>query len=766
MSNNIEFITSIKNEPAFEEVVRQVAKYIYGAEAYLIGGPYDGGRDLIYKRLGREVKEAVQITIQEKNITEKIIADAKKVQRLVAEHGYPEILTLFWSHPLSGTAQLKLKKAVRDQTGIGLEIYEAGQLAQLVTEELPETLQYIINDIHKLRPIVDQPAGDARARAFYDYLAISKDAVELKTSIIDAHILSALYATISDRDSLINELEQLNVKAGSVNGRINFLCKAEKILSIDNKLELSGKERTRLDGILGRDEIQRKELLSKIKLYTEKEIGSDISEKSFEIIKRVYSSSVEVQISEISIEPPKLSLVKNLLGELDALVSQHTKKSARECTKKLIEIASENEYFENYCSSLICVNLLNKKRLQKYIDEKNFFIYLDATVFIQYLCLFGFSHSNPNDPQGRIIATLRESIRNLKNVSIRITQEHLEETIRHLTQAEKISSFANDSFIQRFGDSKNVYFNLYLFTKRNEKEGYSFNDFLGRLIGFEEATHGYTGTRFDAFMECVCRYLKIASISVVKYEASESLEHDPIAKRIIRSYQNRLQNIGKRRKIKSILNDIAACYVLAETSSHLDSRKVGHTPIFITWDSTQHELRTAFRVERPHEEWLIYTPQRASERFSMVQFKMHSEILKDNVLAIIDEDYIRDSSLIDTLAAFLGDDKIESDAVISILTKLTGKIQNEAIDLQDAENDGKTAINHALIILQNAYRNQFDELRKLFSHSTSEADLVRVFEEFISGRSSDDELINDINDLLKKMPNGIEPTPLPSPFGS
>jgi len=755
MSNNIDFITSIKDEHAFEEVVRQVAKYIYGAEAYLTGGPYDGGRDLIYKRVGREVKEAVQITIQEKNLTEKIVADAEKVKRLVAEHGYPEALTLFWSHPLSGTAQLKLKKIVRDQTGIELEIYEAGQLAQLVTEELPETLQYVINDVHKLRPTSEHPTGDARARAFYDYLAISKDTTELKTSIIDAHILSTLYATNSDRESLISGLEKLNVKAGSVNGRISALFKSEKVQSIANELALSDKERVRLNNILGRDEIQRKELLAKIKSYAEKEIGIDISEKAFEIIKRVYSTSVEVQISEISIEPPKLSLIKNLLSELEVLISQHTNKNARECTKRLIEIASENEYFENYCSSIICINLLNQKKLQKYIDEKYFFIYLDATVFIQYLCLYGFSNSQFIDRERRFISNLRDSMRNLKNVSIRITQEHLEETIRHLTQAEKISSFANDNLVRRFGDSKNVYFNLYLETKRNEKDGYSFNDFLERLIGFEEVAQGYAGTRFDAFMECVRRYLRIASISIIEYEAAESLEDNPIARRIIRSYQTRLQSIGKSRKVKSILNDLAACYVLGDPSRHLDAKKIGHTPILITWDSTQHELRTLFRAECPHDEWLIYTPQRALERFSMLQFKLHSEILKDNVLSIIDEDYIRDSSLIDTLAAFLGDDKIESDAVIAILTKLTGKIQNEAIDLQDTENDGKSAINHALIILQNSYRHRFNELRRLFSDAASETDLVGVLERFISGKVDDNGLINDIDALLKNMVSGV-----------
>jgi len=759
MSNNIDFITSIKDELAFEEVVRQVAKYIYDAEAYLSGGSYDGGRDLIYKRAGREVKEAVQITIQEKNLTQKVVADAEKVKRLVEEHDYPEVLTLFWSHTLSATAQLKLKKAVRDATGINLEIYEAGQLAQLVTEELPDTLHYIVNDLHKLRPDLESSDTDPRARAFYDYLAMSKESAELKTSIIDAEILSTLYGAPSDKSRLEISLGKINIKSGTIDARVSALIKAGKIESNEDPLTLSVKEKVRLDAILQRDQIQRRELLEKFKVYTEKEVGVDISEQAFQIIKRVYSSSIEVQISEISIEPPKLSIIKNLLVELEGLFGLHTKNGVRKHTKNLIEIASENEYFANYCSSTICINLLNQRKLQRYIDEKHFFIYLDATVFIQYLCLYGFAKPESMDKERRAVMNLRDSMRHLKNLSVRITQEHLEETIRHLTQAEKISGFANDALIEKFGDSKNVFFNLYLDAKRKERIGYSFEDFLERLIGFEEVTQHYAGTKFDAFMDCVRRYLKIASISVVEYEAAEYLEDDPTAKKILRSYQSRLQKIGKHRKTRSILNDLAACYLLGDTSQHLDKKKIGHTPALITWDSTQHELRNAFRAECPYDEWLVYTPQRATERFSMLQFKMNSEILKDNVIAIIDEDYIRDSSLIDTLAVFLGDDRIESDAIIAILTKLTGKIHNEAIDLRDVESEGKVAINNALIILQNAFRNNFGQLRTLFSHSESEPDIFAALEQFISGKAGDRELVDSFEILVKRMAaSSVEPS--------
>jgi hypothetical protein len=748
-NNNIDFIKSIKDEGAFEELVRQVAKYIYDAEAYLIGGPYDGGRDLIYKRGGREAKEAIQITIQEKNIAAKIVSDANKVRELAAEHGYPQSLTLFWSHPLSGTAQLKLKKEVRDKTGIELEIYDAAQLSQIITEELPESLNYLINEVHNLKPITE-PREDPRSRAFYEYLAISKDTTGLKTSIIDAHILSNLYTADCDRSSLVDGLARLNVKSGSVDGRIATLVKAEKIQPKDDTLALSDKERIRLDAILRRDELQREELIQKISAYSISKIGADVSEQAFLIIKSVYAKSAEIQISELSIEPPKLSLVKNLIIELETLISKHTDNNIKGHTKGLIEIASENSYFQNYCSSAICINLLNQRKLQKYVDEKYFFIYMDATVFIQRLCLYGF----PNkfiDRERRIVGSLLESIKTLKNSAVRVTRQHLEETIRHLTQAEKISSFANDDLIQRFGDSKNVYFNLYLEAKRQEREDYSFDDFLEKLIGLDKDAQSYAETRFDVFMECVTRFLRIASISVIDHHDSDSLEDDPKARKIVRLYNNRLSRIGKNKKARSILNDLNACYVLAEAKNHLDDKKVGHTPIFVTWDSTQHELRSAFRTEFPHDEWLIYTPQRAMERLSMLQFKMSSEILKDSVMSIIDEDYIKDSSIIDTLAVFLGNDKIESDSVISVLTKLTAKIQNEAVDALDSEGDAKSAISNALVTLQNEYRNRFGELRRLFSDKKSETSLVATLELFTSGKMNDEQLIDEIAKLLANM---------------
>jgi len=747
MSNNVAFISSIKNEKDFEEIVRMLAKHIYDAEAYLVGGPYDGGRDLIYKRQGKEVKEAIQISIQENKIEAKILEDARKTEELVKKHGYPNTLTFFWSRALSASKKLDIKKSVRNETGVSLEIYDATEIDQIVSNDRPDILKYLLEVIHKYKADLNQIV-DIKARTFFDYLALSGESAELKTSIIDAQILSSLFGDGMKKEQLLDDLDKANVRKGTAEGRITYLIRQNKI-ELSDVLALSEKEKIRLGNIINKDDRLRQELLERIKQYTLTEIGTDLSKEVFDLVKEVYRASVDIQISEISFEPPKLYIAKKVVSELESLIAANNKKGCKNpnnIAKKLIEIAAENEYLSNYCSSLLCVNLLNQKKLQSYIQEKFFFIYLDATVFIQYLALFGFKDHANHSKEMHIAANLREAIRGLKNVEVRITQEHLEESIRHITQAEKLSSFANDELISQFGDSKNVYFNLYLKTKKQNPQGYSFDNFLDSLIGYEVVSNNVDS--FHAYMNCVLHFLKIANIKVAELNNAAELEHNAIALKIIRNYE---QSCRKSRKFKSILNDLTACYILGDNNRHLDQRKCGHVPILITWDSTQHELRSAYREIFMHQEWLIYTPQRALERISMLDFKMGSDILKDSVLSILDEDYLRDSSLVDTLAIFLGEDNVESDAIISVLAKLSGKLSVESIEHEQFDLESRNAVNEALVSLHNTFRYRLGEIRQLFASSSNQDELIQLLNAFVSRKIDSSTLNQSVEKLVQSL---------------
>lgn len=757
MANNIQFITSITRQTDFEDIIRRVVKVIYDADAYLVGGPYDSGMDLIYKRVGIEAKEAIQITIQEKNIDDKILEDARKTRRLADEHQYPERLTLFWSKTMSNRKKLDLKKLVRSETGIELEIYEATQIDQIITEDEPEILAYLLKTIHKI-DVNKTTHIDPKDRAFYDYLALGRDTANLKNSIIDAQIISRLLNSPLSKEDLAGQLESSGVRRGVTSARASALAKAGRIRVVEDGLSLTANEHARITNILAKDEAERLDLLRRLSTYSIQKIGQDISKEALEIIIDVYrASSVDIQMSEVIFEPPRMTIAKNLVTKLEVLIQSRGNignTETRHLAKELLKIGAENNYLSNQCSSLLCIQLLSQRKLEKYIQGKIFFIYLDATVYIRYLALYGFNKPEYFDAEMSITADLREAIKNLPAYRVAITRDHLEETVRHITQAEKISRFASDDIISKFGESKNVYFNLYA-RERRRLSSFSFDGFLEKLIGYERSSAA-GDTNFNAYMACIQRFNSIAKIEVPE---SQNIEHDQTAKRISSRYETWAAQVGKFRKHRSAFNDVAAAYIMSDENRNRDSNGYGHTPIFVTWDSTQHQLRQIFREDFSHAEWFVYSPQRAIERFSMLDFSVDTKVIKDSVLAIIDEDYTKDSSLIDALAGIFGEDKVEADAIISVLAKLSGRLHGEASESSHFEAEEKTTIAEALLNIEYEFRTVFDEVRKSFATPENQDRIVTMLSNYLDGSLKMDGLNQQVRVLVEELRAKTHGTP-------
>lgn len=749
MANNVDLLSSIKVANDFEEVVKKLVKHIYEAEAYLIGGPWDGGRDLIYKIKGKEVREIIQISINKYNLNKKLEEDAEKILRTIENNDYPKAFTFFYSHPLSAGKKLSLKKGVREKTGLSLEIYDATEIDQIISDEAPDILRYLIEDIHGLKP---GPTGatDIKIRSFYDYLALSKDAAELKTSIIDAQILSSLTEGKKNSAILVTLLEEMNIKKGLALSRIEALTREERLSINGEEISLSNKEQSRIQNILAKDDLQRKALLERFRELTIAEIDVDLSEQAFEIIKKVYGASIDIQISEITFEPPRISIVKHLAHELESLIVRAgaNTATAHDLTKKLIGASDENEYLSNYCASRLCVNLWQQKKFEKYLKEKTFFVYFDASVFIRYLALFNFKRTEVYDRELRITANLKLALKSLSGVELRITYYHLVETIRHITQAKKISSFASDELLNQFGDSKNVYFNLYLREKQHKGKSYSFDEFSANLLGNSVGAER-VGNDFQSYMHWAQRFLQMAGISVKN--VSDSHEREYATTKVVHDFERFASSISKPRKYQSALNDVMSCHVLADDHLHVDSKGIGHTPILVTWDSTFHELRSIYSRENPYSEWIVYSPQRALERFSMLDFSLKGSVLKDTVLAILDEDYIRDSSLIDFLSVFLGEDKLESDSIVSVLVKLSEKTHREPSEGEQFDMDEKNTLNEALLHLQNAFRDNLTALRQLFVDPKNQTKLLEIFSNYITGTFNKEHLTEAVQGLLNPL---------------
>ncbi|HID9470960.1 TPA: hypothetical protein ACXI1T_003713 [Serratia liquefaciens] len=731
MNSNVKFISSISTEGEFETLVKRYAEELFKGNAYLVGGPYDNGKDLVIKRNEREVRQAAQITIQEKKLEEKLEADLLKVENLVDNHNYPPVLHFFWSHPISEYKLDKLRTGAMTNHLISLEFYDAKRIAQDLTDHYPHLLNYLIKVIHKFDIQNDEPIN-FQQRAFYEYLLLSKDSTNLKNAILDANILSHLNEGGKTIEELLGLLQGVNLRIGSLKGKLQTLTRAGKIIHQDGVYILSKEEISKLENIKLRDSARKQELIKTISNKLAKHTDKDLASEVVKLIITAYEESISIQITESKFEPPKLKIFQATINKLKVLINEKCdldKGESEVLASELLALAGENEYLSEHCSAKLCVNLLGDSKLEKYIQDKSFYIYLDAPVLIPYLITIMFKDGSLFDKSLRNINILRENINLIRNKRLRVSNEHFEETARHFSQAEKLSQFVTEELVEQFGESKNVYFNVYMKWKNKRSDKSNFEDFTSAFLGLEKEEIN-PSNKFTAYASCIFELLTAANFDIIDNKDLVSSEF------VERTRRKFIRESTSFRPYRAIDNDIYCAYTLGEEKLHLDSKGYFSTPMLITLDTSQYLLRNIIRRENKYAEWLIYTPQRAIERLSLVGLKISSESLKDGVLATISEEYFfkeNSMSLLDTLSVIIDDNNNSEGDIIKFVTSLRRKVNEEALDHSEIDVGHYNNISYVLLFIHREFKDEFRKIIKLFSDASYQDALTKLLMISIKG---------------------------------
>lgn len=743
VNSNVKFISSISTEGEFETLIKRYAEELFKGNAYLVGGPYDNGKDLVIKRNEREIRQAAQITIQEKKLEEKLEADLLKVEKLVDNNNYPPVLHFFWSHPISEYTLDKLRTRAMTNHLISLEFYDAKRIAQDLTDHYPHLLNYLIKGIHKIHIQNDEPIN-FQQRAFYEYLLLSKDSTNLKNAIIDASILSHLNEGGKTIEELLGLLQGVNLKIGSLKGKLLTLTRNGKIIHQDGIYTLSNEEVSKLENIKLRDSTRKQELIKTISEKLAKHTDKDLASEVVKLIITAYEESISIQITESKFEPPKLKIFQATINNLKILINERCgldREQSEALAGELLEIAGENEYLSEHCSAKLCVNFLSDSKLEKYIEDKSFYIYLDAPVLIPYLITIMLKDISLFDKSIRNINLLRENINLIKNKRLRVSNEHFEETARHFSQAEKLSQFVTDELVDQLGESKNVYFNVYMKWKKKRDDKTNFEDFTNAFLGLEREDVN-PSDKFTAYASCIFELLTAANFDVI--DNKDLVSYDFLE----RTRRKFIRESTTFRHPRAIDNDIYCAYTLGDEKLHLDSRGYFSTPMLITLDTSQYLLRNIIRKENKYAEWLIYTPQRAIERLSLVGLKISSESLKDGVLATISEEYFfkeNSMSLLDTLSIIIDDNNNSEGDVIKFVTSLRRKVNEEALDFSEIDVGHYNNISYVLLFIHREFKDEFKNIIKLFSDASYQDTLTKLLLSSIKGEFDEKQ-----RDLLRK----------------
>ncbi|ENM3815001.1 hypothetical protein O1E17_003729, partial [Vibrio cholerae] len=227
--------------------------------------------------------------------------------------------------------------------------------------------------------------------------------------------------------------------------------------------------------------------------------------------------SVNVQISESNFETPRASIFKNTVSDLKRLIISECKldqEATQILVERLMDVASNNDYLSEHCTAKLCIGLLADRKLDKYIESKMFFIYLDAPVLIPYLLTLMFNDKSLFDRSMLNVDLMKTHISSLKNKRLRVTNDHFEETVRHLEEADKLSRFVTKEMIDELGESKNVYFNVYFRWLEKQPDRMSFKDFIYSFIGLDIDDY-HVGNLFNVYSEYIYQLLRNAGFDLI-----------------------------------------------------------------------------------------------------------------------------------------------------------------------------------------------------------------------------------------------------------
>ncbi|MBO0283273.1 hypothetical protein J0S27_23250, partial [Escherichia coli] len=270
------------------------------------------------------------------------------------------VLNFFWSHKISESKLEVLKSNARKNYGITLEFYDANRISQKITNDYPEILTFLLEEVHNYQSSKKDEL-DIKEIAFYEYLVLSKDAANLKNVIIDSYIVSLLTGQGKSEHDLINETQILGVHNETLKNRLYLLKRDNRIILDGDLYSLSEVESKRIRNLELKEIAKRNEVLTIIGNATSKYFSENISTEVLDLIKEAYAESVNLQLNELNFESPRNQIVKGIIKQLEKLITEKGKINnslSSKLANELVELSGRNEYLSDYCSSRLCITLL------------------------------------------------------------------------------------------------------------------------------------------------------------------------------------------------------------------------------------------------------------------------------------------------------------------------------------------------------------------------------------------------------------------------
>lgn len=596
-------------------------------------------------------------------------------------------------------------------------------------------------------------------KILYDLFTTSKKIADIKESFIGSYIQYALY-TLGDQSGL--ELNN-NIKTALPNLSVQAFDEtikksiSEGLIEYKNsKYRLTDSYKEKLEDLQAVSAATEKRLLEQFENCLNKYGISSLSKHILDSILELYKLNNTRELANLNHhdenESTEKKLVRNLYGTLSEVGIDN--RYASTIIQEILSIVSDSEYLNKMSTTTLFTSLFNSDSLEDFLDTQKRIVYLDTQVLFQMLCV-DYQDVPYEDSLYEAGNMLYKQLKESSDyVELYTTPEYIREVSNHLYEAHNLSRFINLDYIRDLGESKNIFYNFYLYLEENENM--QFDGYDGYLMQLLNTDMSLPDSYYD-FVSKVDSYVieLLNGMGIVVKPVEIYLDLSDIR----RDYDNQLGTHPKRNRARD--NDIACLYYLTDQSNFIHSETgLPDEPFLLTMDSTLIPLRTCLVKKYQRSYCYIYPPAKFANRLSIMNMKLDSRQINYNIICLAETNFKASNesiSLLDVMTMFFKDDVGNKK-----LPRLLAKMKREELadeNLRDfaSKNNNNLPIDVALNYIHQHYRKigwvHLDKVSKIFEEDElSEAicGLLKDSCEYIIKYNRED------NSIYSKIDNLIE----------
>jgi hypothetical protein len=722
-------------------------------------GPWDSGLDIRSINVS-EIQAQFQITTKETGFENKLFDDLEKAEKNVKEYSLPNRVRYFYSHPLSNHSLLEFKNKAKQKYNLVLDITEASTIAE-VAKYYDSIRQSLIKlaEVDKLEAKSEFFDND-KVRSFYDLMSIGS-ATDIKYNIVKSYIIHFLHTNGESNHISVSENVNSQFNANLTQDYFDSIFRrmnSENIIqkASTSNIKLTEPEFNRVESILESYRIEEG-IIRKSILEIKNEFHIDASVDEIIIkLSELYESNYAINISEFTYRQSTIHDFEESARDIkDFLLNNSPEESDCDLIfTKLVKAVDNNDILSRIAVGNVFSKVSDPDRLEDFIRQHhlNKEVFLDTNVLINLLCV----HYEPNaeyDDYNYKVAKQFLKFSEEKGLKLKTIRRYAVETTRIFINALNLIPFTDLPYFNALGKSSNVLYNFYLHLSDwnlLDERIKSFEDFM-KEFRFSEKNPSLKYS-YRSEMEYLLDSLNVEIAEVDGYNLDKTNE---IIDRILRS-DEKFKSYYAKNSDSIMLNRLG--------DPDVDINPID--PIFCTWDVVLMKARKLYFEEYPGcTKWFMYTPTRIMDHFSMMNFKVRSESLTNELLTILDDNkdfQERTQALIDSVKTIINP-KNEiglkySNKLADLREKQIVQVDHVDENIPDSEKD-RNAVDIVFFKLLTHYLNDEESdltsLKKLFQSEEYFDDVIATLDKEINNYNATNQISEEFYKSIDRLANKV-----------